>query len=59
MDTNNNDNINNENKTNNEVTRSELHNVSDNHEHNKKSKLSSKHKKILIISIVVLCLLVI
>ena len=64
MDTNNNDNnINNENKTNietnNEVTRSELHNVSDNKEHNKKSKLSSKHKKILIISIVVLCLLVI
>ena len=64
MDTNNNDNnINNENKTNietnNEVTRSESHSVSDNHEHNKKSKLSSKHKKILIISIIVLCLLVI
>ena len=64
VDTNNNDNnINNENKTNietnNEVTKEELHNVSDNHEHNKKSKLSRKHKKILIISIVVLCLLVI
>ena len=64
MDTNNNDNnINNENKTNietnNEVTRSESHSVSDNHEHNKKSKLSSKHKKILIIGIIVLCLLVI
>ena len=58
MDTNNN--INNENENNNEVTKEELHNVSDNHKHNnKKSKLSSKHKKILIISIVVLCLLVI
>lgn len=56
MDTNNNDN--NENETNieteNEVIKEELHNVSDNHEHNKKSKLSRKHKRILIISIVVL-----
>ena len=53
MDTNNNDNnINNETEINNEVTKEELHS-------NKKSKLSRKHKKILIISIVVLCLLVI
>lgn len=48
----------NENNTS-EITREELHNTNLEHNDKKKSKMSKKHKKIIIVSVIVLCVLVI